>query len=312
MKRRLGNVLFFVLFLFHACGPSFGQTGAGSLPEQEKAAAPANASLDFRLPLSPQPATDAGLFDESVLFLPNFSFNQRDPALADLFANGASNLCFPTALAENMAYLFGYHNPRYANLALAGLSADGFTLDPNALIRDLSSACHTNPDSGTDGLDAVHCARDLLGKSGYSVSSTLLISPFHLNAGPEVVNREVTLQDIRAALKAGSPVILEVAWFAYDAVAKKWTRDGGHYFGVYGYDYDLAWGENEIQLKVVNPDLVYDGARRFALFDTITLERYSAQPGVAYPPNRPFILSGNGFGGVSKRAFLGMMLAVSP
>jgi hypothetical protein len=72
------------------------------------------------------------------------------------------------------------------------------------------------------------------------------------------------------------------------------------------------WGDNMIQLKVINPEMQYDSSRKHADFDTVTVERFSPQPGITYPANRSFVLSGTGFGGATERGFLGMMFRLSP
>jgi hypothetical protein len=276
------------------------------------AATPSNAPIDLTVPAPTEPQTDLEVFDESVIFAPNFAVNQNDPALSDLFNNGVSNLCFPTALTEALIDLYGYHTPQFNGLQLAGLSGDGRTITPNALIRELAANCKTDRANGTDSLDAIQCVVSLLSQSGYGLGGTQLISPFNNDKSLPIVSREVKISDIRAALKAGSPVILEAAWFAYDPTSKTWTRDSGHYISVYGYDYDRSWGENQIQVKVINPETDYGSSRQSALWDTITIVRVKQQPGITYPANRPFILTGAGFGGLELRGFLGMMLTLAP
>jgi hypothetical protein len=274
---------------------------------------PKNLPIDLTIPASPQARTDAEVFDESVLFAPDFAINQNDPALFDLFdPKGDSNLCFPASLAEDLVYLIGYHQPKFSKLLLAGLSANGQSIEPNALIRQLTSLCKTDASLGTFSQDALRCALSVLSQSGYGSGSTQLISPFDQNSALPIISREVTIKDIRDALKAGTPVLLELSWFGYDSNTHQWSSDEGHYIGVYGYDYDESWGENEIQLKVINPEMNYGSSRTSAFWDTVTVERVSLQAGITYPANRPFILSGYGFGGASTRGFLGMMLTVSP
>jgi hypothetical protein len=277
------------------------------------AASPSNGVIDLTLPSSPQSQTDMGVFDESVLFTPNFAINQNDPALADLFdKNGGSNLCFPTALAESLTALLAYGKSSLSRLKLAGLSADGSHLEANALVRDLATACHTDLHTGTNEKDALQCTLDVFNKSGYGAGGTKMITPFEINPSAPMVNREVTLADLRAALKKKLPVLLEVAWFSFDPVAKVWTRNSGHYFSVFGFNYNRAWGEDHIQLKVVNPETNYGTSRVYSLWDTITLERISPQPGLQYPAHRNFTAWGAGFGGIKNRGFVGLMIALDP
>jgi len=276
-------------------------------------AAPTNSVIDLSIPAPQEPLTDSAVFDESVVFSPNFAINQNDPQLSDLFdSNGKSNLCFPTSLAETLIYLYGYHTPPLSSLLLSGLSTDQKSIDPNILVHQLSSICKTSPSNGTFGIDGLKCALSILSQSGYSAGKTTLISPFNQDSTLPIQTRPVTIGDIREAIKSGDPVLLEAAWFSFDPKTKQWTRANGHYISVFGYDYNNSWGENQIQLKIINPETNYGSSRQNALWDTVTLVRVSPQPGISYPSNRPFILTGSGFGGASKRGFLGMMLRVSP
>jgi hypothetical protein len=270
-----------------------------------------NAPIDLTIPLAPEPATDAEVFDESVIFAPNFGVNQNDPALSDLFSKaGLSNLCFPTTLAEDLIFLKGFSNPKFASLQLAGTSQDGKTVDPNALIRQLAKDCKTNAETGTFDFDGLNCALALAGNA--QLISPFDQSPAGLNPPLPIETRQVKIEDIRNTLKRGVPAILEVAWFKFDAPTRTWIRDSGHYVGVYGYDYDNSWGENQIQLKIINPEMNYGTSRQYAQFDTVTIERVSPQPGIIYPANRPFIATGSGFGGSTDRGFVGTLLTVDP
>jgi hypothetical protein len=276
-------------------------------------AAGSQASLDLTQPAPDQPATDAEIFDESVLFAPNFGLGQNDPTLSDLFGpSGGSNLCFPTALAQNSIYLYAYATPRLGALRLSGLSSDGHTIDANALIRQLAAACHTDPANGTSPANAIGCVATLITSSGYSLGDTQLISPFNQDTTLPIASREVTIRDIRTALATRTPLLIEVAWFKFDPAGKTWIRKSGHYVTAFGYDYNQAWGEDQIQLKVVNPETHYSNSRQNAIFDTVTVLRASHQPGVTYPEHRPFVLAGAGFGGAIYRGFLGMVLRVAP
>ena len=304
-------ILLFLVFSLGACAKANSES---SSPTATAASVrPSNSIIDLTIAAPIEPKTDAEVFDESVIFSPNFAVNQNDPALSDLFTSaGVSNLCFPTSLAEVLIYLYGYHSPAYSNLRLAGLSQNRNGIDPNALVRQLAGACRTDRTNGTDSLDAIRCAVQVLSESGYGIGNTQLISPFNVDATLPIVHRDVTIQDIRNSLKAGIPLLLEAGWFVFEPNSRTWQRNNGHYVSVFGYDYDASWGENQIQLKVINPETNYVSTRKGALWDTVTLIRVSPQPGVTYPADRPFILTGSGFGGITERAFVGMILTVAP
>lgn len=322
MKNVLANKAVFLSFLLAALLSACNSDGSGNpldgvqtTPTHRpivNSSSAQNSMIDLTIPPSLEPQTDSRVFDESVIFSPNFGINQNDNELRDLFSqSGVSNLCFPTALAEALTYMFAYHQPPLSALNLAGLSANRQTLDPNTLIRQLASLCRTVSNSGTDSLDAIKCVASMLSQSGYDPNLAQMISPFNQpDPSLPIVSREVTISDIRTALRSGSPVILEVGWFKFDPETKTWIRDNGHYVGIYGYDYDLSWGENQIQLKVINPESIYPSTRQASLWDTITLERVSPQPGITYPEHRPFFVSGMGFGGLTKRGFVGLILTL--
>ena len=290
-------------------------TGIRAVPQVNSPAnPPTNTPIDVTLAPPIEPATDAPLFDESVIFAPNFAVSQKDPALSDLFTpKGDSNLCFPTAFAQNLIYLASYHQPAFPNIPLMGWSADGKTIDSNQVVRQMASFCHTSQ-TGTQDTDAVACVFNYAQQSTYGMGSTEVITPF-LPSQPnaQVTQRQVTIQDIRNALKSGDPILLDFPYFTFNAQTKQWTRASGHYVTVFGYDWNRSWGENQILVKVVNPaSPSYITDRSAAIYDTLIIQRYSPQPGVTYPPNRPFIVSGAGFGGSERRGFLGMLIHFSP
>jgi hypothetical protein len=285
----------------------------GSLGASAYATVATNPVIDLTAPASQEPQTDAEIFDESVIFSPNFAINQNDPALSSLFGTGGvSNLCFPTSLAEVLVDLYGYHEPKFDRLALNGLSTNHESIDPNALVSQLAAACKTDPNNGTQLTDGLNCIDSLFSQAGYGLGNTELISAFATSNVLPIETRVPTIEDFRTALKAGNPLILEVAWFAYDPTNKSWNRQGGHYVSIYGYDYDLSWGESMIQLKAINPETAYLTNRSASLWDSITLQRYSPQPGITYPENRPFIVSGSGFGGLTKRGYIGGVFVIAP
>ena len=284
--------------------------------------APLNSAIQLPYASAVEPLSDSLVYDESALFAPSFGVNQNDPSLADLFGkNGQSSLCVPTSIAEALIYLYGKANSPFNHLLLNGLSSDHSSIDPNALVRQMALACKTDLNNGTSALNDFHCISSMITNSGYGMGNTQFIDPFDTDSSLPLQTRIVTISDIREALKAGDPVLLEVSWYQFNAVTGRWTRTGGHHIGVYGYDYNNSWGEDQIQVKVINPEHTYalsthteaDGTvHPWAVFDTVTISKYSPQPGVTYPANSPYILSGSGFGGSLSRGFLGSMTRISP
>jgi hypothetical protein len=269
-----------------------------------------NYLIDLTVPAGEQPVADITVFDESVSFVPNFAIDQKDPALSDLFGKNGSALCFPTSLAEALIQLQAYGHPAVA-LPIAGLSADQKSIEPNALVRNLAQACHTNTDTGTMPADGLRCLLALQTQAGLGAGHTTLIDPFDSDATLPIQTRDVKIADLRAALAAGHPVILEVGWFDFDQTTRTFKRDGGHYVSVYGYNYDSSWGEDQIQLKIINPLTSYN-KNRVSRWDTITLNRVRPKAGITYPAHRPFTVSGSRFGFLNARGLVGEAFIVSP
>ena len=207
------KVVLFVL-LFGACDSGVAPPPAGrsvSVATNQSTSGPKNPVLHLSIDSPQQPETDAKIFDETVNFAPNFAINQSDAALSDLFDKaGNSNLCFPTVLAENLIYLFAYHQPKFAALKLSGLINNGQSVDLNAAVRQLSSLCHTDASNGTPFLAGLNCSLAAVSQSSYGPERTQLISPFHHDPTLPTATREVTIDDIRTALKNDTPVILKI------------------------------------------------------------------------------------------------------
>ena len=270
----------------------------------------ANSPIDLKAPAGELPSADITVFDESVSFVPNFAIDQKDPALSDLFGTNGSELCFPTSLATALIYLQAYGHPT-VSLPLAGLSADGTSIDPNILVRNLAQACQTNTQTGTNPLNGLRCLLALQTQGGIGAGHTSMIDPFDTDPTLPLQSRDVKIADLRSALSARHPVLLEVGWFDYDPSTQVFKRHGGHFATVFGYNYDNSWGEDQIQLKIINPLTSY-GPSRVSHWDTITLNRVSPKAGISYPAHRSFTASGSRFGFLKTRALVGEMIVVAP
>lgn len=251
------------------------------------------APIDLTLPLGPQPSTDEYVFDESVSFAPNFAINQNAVELKDLFGPNGSQLCFPSSLAE--ALIWEQEFSGGVRAPLPGLSGAG--IDPFALVRSLNASCKTDPVDGTKPASGLACA--------LIYTDATLIDPF--TSGPGIESRDLTIDDLRAALRAHHPVILETGFFEFDETAHSFVRHNGHYVSVYGYNWNR--GSDEIQLKVINPLIDY-GVIRQTEWTTVTMTRVAVKPGITYPAHRNYTLSGAQFGSLKNRALVGAMLVI--
>jgi hypothetical protein len=270
------------------------------------------------IPVHWAPTVSTYLFDESLNFAPGFSVNQFDPKLGDLFdpATHESMLCWPTSMANAMAYYKLWNAPPSSNLPLV---ADPLTGDYTQQVQEFARLCHTDPAQGTNIYDALNCVRFYLGSGGIAAPWAYLIGLYAKDSPPgePLTNyqKELSLQDIRSALKAGQGVLLEVMWYRYDPAQKLWWTKTGHYVWVVGYDYDASWGDDHMILKIVNPEIDYmsrpDPSNRW---DTISILKIPQKSGETYPPETGYLLDGWAFKSVqnSAKAFTRHILTFKP
>jgi hypothetical protein len=112
--------------------------------------------------------------------------------------------------------------------------------------------------------------------------------------------RALTLESLRYYLSNHVGVLMDLTWEVETAPGSifgdpTWTTRGGHTFMVSGYDYDTAWGEDRIQLKVVNPENTYASDDASDHFDEITMTTTAGSPDVDFPRGFTYTLSGKGF-----------------
>jgi hypothetical protein len=236
-------------------------------------------------------------FDHQVYHELETTITQRNPLLKRLFGPGGdSALCGPTTLANLMPYLRSSHVPAYPGLRLpSGLDAAGMA----RLVREFNNRCYTDPERGTSVADFVDCVGAYFRDGGYAHPDVVWIgdSP---GAGARRVPRA---SDVRAYLDAGYAVVVEVNWASFGsddgattgaAAAPHWRYHGAHYIAVMGYEYDDAWGEQGIRLRIVDPEVDYSRRPSGARWDLARmLTRYSAG-GKVYPPGVGYFLTGVG------------------
>lgn len=310
-KLRATALLFsMILTSCNSASPVSGGGGVGDLQQRQIPAVP--------VPMPPYPNlvgipadlsanTGEYLFDESINRTDGFGIYQADPRLKDLFsAQGVSELCWPTSLANAMAFQKLWRSESFPSLKLTVNPGEG---DYTQQVRSFADFCHTDHNAGTTITNAADCIRRFYAESGYPGGWAFLIGP-ESQADPTTARqhpenrREVSVDDLRAHVGNDEGVILELYYEKYDPQAKKWTETNGHYVMVVGYDYDRAWGSDRIDLKIVNPDIDYSENSPEFRFDTVSMLKVTPDAGVAYPAGAGYFLDGTGFRGIDTRGFV--------
>lgn len=324
MRRGVRQLALFSIFVAALAIPSLVRNPQRA-PEIDRGGMSADASPPASpspnpsgIPVRWNPTPSTYLFDESLNFAPGFSVNQFDPRLSDLFdpVTHESMLCWPTSMANAMAYYKLWNTPPSSQLPLV---SDPLTQDYTQQVREFAKLCHTDAAQGTNIYDALSCVRSFLQSGGIANPWAYLIGEYAQDAPPgeplSNYQKQLSMQDIRAALKAGQGVILEIKWYRYDPTKKTWSTNAGHYVWVVGYDYDSSWGDDHMILKIVNPEIDYmsktDPSNRW---DTISILKIPQKPGEIYPPETGYLLDGLAFKSVqnSAKAFTRHILTFKP
>jgi hypothetical protein len=198
---------------------------------------------------------------ESILHDPKIQTNQDDPENEATLARGQSNvLCFQSVLAGRIVYDRSTRKDAFDRLVLPPGVAEN-QIDSNAFVKYFSSSCKSDA-TGVALQNGIKCIRKYFVDSGYGSSEwSYIISPNAVEAPPgsslDEFRHDPTPTDFRTYVKLNYGMILAVGMYTYDFKLNTWSRVGGHYVGVYGYDYDEAKGDNAITLHVSDPTRNY-------------------------------------------------------
>lgn len=238
------------------------------------------------------------VYDESVNFQPGLNLYNEAAQLTDLFGTKGSQLCAPNSITHAVTYLKYARNPGFPNLkTVPDMDSDGTAGSYKDMIRYFFQVCETDREVGTYYHQAIGCMKNYVAESGYN-SFTFMIGP-HSKEAPagyriEDVRRAVTTNDLRYYLAYQYPVIMGIGWYTFNTTTQTYERNGGHFFNIYGYDYNASFGDNKMILKVVNSWINYTGRERVNMFDDVTMTRVTGLP-TYYPESVVFELEGPGF-----------------
>jgi hypothetical protein len=240
-------------------------------------------------------------FEESVNHAPDFQVYQYDPTLKQIFGSqGGDKLCWPSSLAHRMIYFQRYRVPAFPGLHL--------NREPIANVQQFVRGCHTSLTDGTSQNRKVPCILEFFRESHYPGMAFLV---GRAATDPEL-HRAVRVEDLRDAIRKDYGVILHVGWFKYDSRRRTWIERGSHSLNAYGYDYDHAWGEDHINLRVANPGIDYSSRPSGQMYDTVQVSKLSRESGISYPDRADLVLSGPGFNIPNRMAVLEDIFVFTP
>jgi hypothetical protein len=236
-------------------------------------------------------------FDESINFQPGLNLYNEAAQLTDLFGAQGSELCAPIAITHGFTYL--KYIAGFGQLAtVPDIDHDGTADSYRDKIRYFFGTCQTDRNDGTHYQQAIDCMKQYVVASGYNPYVYMVGA--HANTSPpgvplQTMQHVANVTDVRTYVGNRLMVLMGVGWYSFDAATQSWTRQGGHFFNVYGYDYTNALGEAQINLKVVNSWIDYSNRPAAQMFDTVTMTRIQPQAGVTYPAEVAYVLDGPGF-----------------
>lgn len=216
--------------------------------------------------------TSKWVYDLTFNQAPPVSVYQYHPGLSDLFSKeGASMLCFPTALATSLIKQIAYQENPLKLETLPGLSADKKKIDANELVRDLFKRCRTDAEEGTDFVNGADCIYDFYRDSGFVKPNIELMIKVRLqteNTEIKRIYKRVEINDIIKSLNAGFEVIGYVEFEIPNQAEARWDRDAGHFINIFGYAKQIPWQDMTI-LFVSNPLRNYPTDNEIRTYDSI-------------------------------------------
>jgi hypothetical protein len=238
-------------------------------------------------------ASSALAFDESFNFQPGLNLFNEAAQLTDLMGTHGSQLCSPISITHGMQYLRA--NVGFSSLApVADLDGDGTIDTYKDRIRYFFATCGTDRETGTHYQQTETCMADYIRASGYK-PWVYMVGPHAVDAPENVplstMQHPVSINDVRSYLKQKLMVIMAVGWYDFDPATNSYKRIGGHFFNLYGYNWDNAWGESQMQLIAVNSLQSYNAV---VPYDLVQMTAVPAD-GTTYPSETKFIITGPGF-----------------
>lgn len=236
------------------------------------------------------------VYDESVNFQPGLNLYPEAGTLTDLFGTKGSQLCAPVAITHAFNFLKNSRQPNFPQLAsVPDLDQDGTSDSYRDQIRHFFNICGTDREEGTRYQETIGCMKSFIENSGYN-SWAYIIGPHARYASPgndlSAFQRAIAIDHIRYYVGSQAAVIMGVGWYVFNSTTQMWERSGGHFFNIYGYDFNASWANEKVVLKAVNSWIDYTGRDQASMYDDVVMTHVT---GAQYPSQIEFELSGPGF-----------------
>lgn len=222
-------------------------------------------------------------YDDAINFQPNLNLYGDASSLTDLIGTRGSQLCAPVSITHGFQYLRD-------TVGFKSLPGD----PAKDRIRQLYAKCGTDKERGTRYHQTQSCLRESLKEAGYK-PWVYIVGPHAINAPDGIalssMRHPLTMIDVKNYVKQRLMVIMAVGWYDLDPGTKTYKRIGGHFFNVYGYNWNQEWADSKIELIAVNSLQPYANG---APYDTVQMTELP-DDGTLYPSETKFSITGPGF-----------------
>lgn len=209
-------------------------------------------------------------FAAEVQFKPSYSFYQADPSLSDLFYKGASNLCWPAAMANAVMYL-----ERARPMAVTPITDLKISELGPKTTREFFEFCQTDSRLGSYIDKSFACVKNYLTESKINSYAAVFGKAGNLAGTDQYYLESVSLQKLKKFLKYKFAVILHIAYYSRSK-DKTWSRGNGHYLNLIGYE---DQNQREILAWIMDPAKNYLVEKDSSFFDKFVIRETDAQGG---------------------------------
>lgn len=288
------------------------RSGKGERPREPSptmtpaADAPSHATDPMASPADVPPSPSPSPYDESMSRTVALHYYQWDAKLKDLFSptTAVSQLCWPAALAAELEFR---RTRPYAPFNALPVVSHGETKETDET-RYFATLCKTDRAAGTTVIQGVACIDKHL-KSA-QITPAIQVAGVDaqwqdLNLFPQGVLAErgaVLLERLRKDLTEGRSVMLLIGFYTNDDRTGSLKRERGHFVSVTGFDFDRAWNEERLTLRIMNPAVKPQGTNPEDVYERVEVRRLADS--VKAPKDVTFSVHGDGFGDGSRSSLL--------
>ena len=282
------------------------ETGTEPSPQVTSPTPPDQVALPVPITAKETPDLPIEEFDESSVRLGGQHYYQWDARLKDLFSptTSVSQLCWPAALAAEMDYRRSRVASPFNALPEVG-SGDHKAPDE---IRYFTRLCETDRDIGTTVIQGVRCIDKHLKASGLAPSIKVSGVDAQWQAfglfpsGVTSSDGSIVPEILRHELQAGTSVLLLIGYYSRNAMSGALKRERGHFVAITGFAYRNEWGDERLDLHLMNPAVAPAGTAANDTYEAVELRKLPASANA--PQDVKYELLGKGFGEGSRMALI--------